>query len=73
VSVQEEKMEVENEEPIVESVTEEKPSDPISVQENVVIEEKEKPSASMLHELYKDDPSVTGRSRQLRCKCFLKV
>lgn len=29
--------------------------------------EEEKGSRSLLHELYKDDPSVAGGSRQLRC------
>ena len=31
-------------------------------------EEKEVEQPSMLHELYKDDPTVAGGSRHLRCK-----
>jgi len=67
ISVLEEKMEVEETEPV--TVTEEKEVSPVTVPEEVP-EDKEKASTStsMLHELYKDDPTVTGRSRQLRCK-----
>lgn len=42
--------------------------------DDVTKEESEKPSRSLLHELYKDDdPNVAGGSRQLRCNLFLNL
>jgi len=71
-TVDPELMEEEEEEP---TATEEKPSEQpagegealVSGELEVESPEEEKEPPSMLHELYKDDPSVASGSRHLRC------